>query len=95
LFIISCVHFPWISERLSWNEYHFLISYVGSFCLLIAFIHVFFHWKFESHTFNLKFLSMILLFSVLILRFIIYGIICPILKLIQYIKNRPLFNSSL
>ncbi|CAF3420244.1 unnamed protein product [Rotaria sp. Silwood1] len=95
LFILSYVHFPWISERLSWNEYHFLISYLGSFCLLIAFIHVFLHWKIDSYSFNLKFLSMILLFNVLVLRVIIYGIIHPILKLIQSIKNRPLQNSSL
>ncbi|CAF0855155.1 unnamed protein product [Rotaria sordida] len=95
LFILSYIHFPWISEYLSWNEYHFLISYLGSFCLLIASIHVFLHWKFDSYLFNLKFLSIILLFIVLILRFIIYGIIHPILKLIQYIKNRPLQNSSL
>jgi hypothetical protein len=80
LSILSFVHFPWISERLLWNEYHFLTAYFGPCCLLIGFIHVFLHWQFQSDLFNLKFVSMILPLVVIILRFIIYGIIQPIKK---------------
>jgi len=91
LCILSFVYFPWISERLLWREYQLLTSYLGPFCLLIAFIHVFIHWKseyydlYEKDLFRLKFLSMILPFIVLLLRFIIYGIIHPIVK---WIENR-------
>ena len=90
LSILAYVHFPWISERLLWNEYHFLTSYLGPFCLLIAFIHVVLNWKSDSDLFNLKFLSIILPIIVLSLRFLIYGIIHPIFKLIQWIQNRQL-----
>ena len=85
LFILSLVHFPWISERLQWSEYHFLTSYLGPFSLLLAFIHLYFYWNLQSDVFTLKFLSMILPLIVLILRLIIYGIIYPI----RWFRNRP------
>jgi len=97
LCILSFVYFPWISERLLWHEYHLLTSYLGPFALLIAFIHVFIHWKYEYYylyekdLFRLKFLSMILPFIVLLLRFIIYGIIHPIVK---WIDNRQRKNKT-
>lgn len=93
LCILSFVHFPWISERLLWQEYHLMTSYLGPFCLLMAFIHVFINWKYGyfylsvKSLFNLKFLSMILPLFVLSIRFIIYGIIHPTIKMIQSNKN--------
>ena len=95
LSILSYVHFPWISERLLWNEYHFLTSYLGPFCLLIAFIHVFIHLQHEAHLLNFKFSILILPFIVLMLRFIIYGIIHPAFKLIQWIRARQFEHLSL
>ncbi|CAF3738604.1 unnamed protein product [Rotaria magnacalcarata] len=95
LFILSYAHFPWISEHLLWNEYRLLTSFVGTCCLLLAFIHIFLHWKFNSDLFNLKLLSMIILFIVLILRLIIYGIIHSSFKLIQYIRTRSMETSLL
>jgi len=86
LFILSYIHFPWISERLIWTEYHFLTFYLGPFCLFLAFIHNYLYWKSQSHLFNLKFFSMILPLFVLIIHLIIYGIIQPI----QWIRNRHL-----
>ncbi len=90
LTILSFVYFPWISERLLWREYRLLTSYFGPFGLLIAFIHVFIHWKYyyyyhtnEKQLFTLKFLSMFLPFIVLIVRIMIYGIIYPIKRLIH------------
>jgi len=91
LCILSFVYFPWISERLLWREYHLLTSYLGPFGLLIGFIHIFIHWKYDYYhyytndkcLFQLKFLSMFLPFIVLLLRFIIHGLINPINKLIQ------------
>jgi hypothetical protein len=83
LSILSFVHFPWISERLQWKEYHFLTSYLGPFGLLLAFIHLYLYWHLESDLFSLKFITMILPFIVLILRFIIYGILHPI----QWLRN--------
>jgi len=90
LSILSYIHFPWISERLLWNEYRFLISYLGPFCLFLAFIHNYFYWKSQSPTYNLKLFSMILPLFVLIIRFIIYGIIHPI----QWVKNRQLKKNT-
>ena len=100
LFTISFVYFPWISERLLWREYRLLTSYLAPFCLLIGFIHVFIHWKYqyiyrnasENIFFHLKFLSMILPFLVLLLHFTLYGIIYPIGKL-NY--NRQKKNKTL
>ncbi|CAF2520638.1 unnamed protein product [Rotaria sp. Silwood2] len=95
LCILSFVYFPWISEHLLWREYHLLTAYLGPFCLLIAFIHVYISWKYDyyyayhKHLFNLKFLSMFLPLIVLLLSFIIYGIIHPIIKLIQWNRSRP------
>ena len=97
LCILSFVYFPWISEYLLWNEYHLLTSYLGPFCLLIGFIHTFIHWKYsyfysyQKYFFQLKFFSMILPFIVLFLRFIIDGIIHPIMKLSQ---NRQRINKT-
>ncbi|CAF3737253.1 unnamed protein product [Adineta steineri] len=94
---LSFVYFPWISERLLWHEYRLLTSYLGPFCLLIAFIHVFIHWKYEYYylyvkdLYHLKFLSMILPFFVLLLRFIIYGIVYPTVK---WIENRQKHNKT-
>jgi hypothetical protein len=93
LCILSSVYFPWISEYLLWHEYHLLTSYLGPFCLLIAFVHVFIHWKYEyfhsyeKHFFQLKLFSMILPSIVLLLRFLIYGILHPIMKLIENQKK--------
>ncbi|CAF4424304.1 unnamed protein product, partial [Rotaria sp. Silwood2] len=95
LCILSFVYFPWISEHLLWREYHLLTAYLGPFCLLIAFIHVYISWKYDyyyayhKHLFNLKFLSMFLPLIVLLLSFIIYGVIHPIIKLIQWNRSRP------
>ncbi|CAF3596754.1 unnamed protein product [Rotaria sordida] len=95
LCILSFVYFPWISERLLWREYHLLTAYLGPFCLLIAFIHVYISWKHDDYyaqrkyLFNLKFLSMFLPLIVLLLSFIIYGIIHPIIKLIQWNRSQP------
>jgi len=91
LCILSFVYFPWISERLLWHEYHLLTSYLGPFGLLIAFIHVFVHWKHDYYyyytsdkcLFQLKFISMFLPFIVLLLRLILYGLMNPINKLIR------------
>jgi len=94
LSILSYVHFPWISERLLWNEYHFVTAYLGPFCLLISFIHVGLNWKSNSNLFNIKLLSITLPLIVLILRFIIYGIIHPILKLIQWIQTRQVTKKT-
>ena len=94
LCILSFVYFPWISERLLWHEYHLLTSYLGPFCLLIAFIHVFIVWKYnyyyknDKNLFNLKFLSMILPCMVLLLRMILYGVIGPTNRLFKWIENR-------
>ncbi|CAF1636917.1 unnamed protein product [Adineta ricciae] len=89
LCILSCVHFPWISEHLLWKEYHFLTSHLGLFCLLFAVIHpTILHWNSTSGAFDLKAFSLILPMFVLILRLIIYGLIYPIQKLIQWTKQR-------
>ncbi|CAF3358069.1 unnamed protein product [Rotaria socialis] len=95
LCILSFVYLPWISEHLLWREYHLLTAYLGPFCLLISFIHVFINWKYEYYyssqkrLFNLQFMSMFLPFVVLLLTFIIYGIIRPTMELIQWKENRP------
>jgi len=93
LSILSFVFFPWISERLQWREYHLLTSHVGSFSLVFAFLHVFFHWKYDYYyyyyhnineqkdLFQLKFLSIFLPIIVLLTRFILYGILRPIHKI--------------
>ncbi|CAF1239620.1 unnamed protein product [Rotaria sp. Silwood1] len=99
LCILSFVYFPWISERLLWREYHLLTAYLGPFCLLIAFIHVYISWKYDYYShhqylFNLKFFSMFLPLIVLVLSFIIYGIIHPIIKLIQWNRTRPRKNKT-
>ncbi|CAF1110353.1 unnamed protein product [Adineta steineri] len=94
LSILSYVHFPWISERLLWNEYYLLTSYLGPFCLLIAFIHVVLHWKSNLNSSNLTFLSLILSLLVLTLRFLIYGILHPIIKLIHWLDNRQFHHRT-
>lgn len=94
LCIVSYSHFPWISERLLWSEYHFLTSYIGIFCLIVGFFHIFLHWKFNSDSFYLKLISMILLSIVLLLHLTIYGIISPILQFTQCIKTRSIESSS-
>lgn len=83
LTIVASVHLPWISERLLWKEYHLFSSSLGVIGLILSFLHVFLHWTMISETWNLKFFSMILPLLVLILRFIIYGLIHPSLKLIH------------
>ncbi|CAF1329120.1 unnamed protein product [Adineta ricciae] len=86
LCILSFVYFPWISERLQWREYYILTSHFGPFCLVIAFIHVYIQWKYgyeylhQQDFFRLRFISMILPFFVLTLRFTLHGIIHPLLK---------------
>lgn len=100
LCILSFVYFPWISERLLWREYHLLTTYLGPFCLLIAFIHVLINWQYEYYhsyhirLFSLKFFSILLPFIVLLLIFIIYVILRPTIQLIQWKKTRPRQSQS-
>ena len=97
LVTLTFVYFPWLSERLLWREYYFLTSYLGPFGLLMGFIHVLIHWKYDYHylsqinqrtLFTLKFLSMILPLLVLVLRLIIYGIVYPINQLIDHRERK-------
>ena len=91
LAILSSVYLSWISERLHWKEYRFLTSYFGPFCLLLAFLHVLFHWTFDSDVFNIKLVSMILPLVTLILRFTVYGMIRPLLAMI--VESTPKQNN--
>ena len=90
LCILTFVHFPWISERLLWNEYRFFTFYLGPFTLLFAFLHLYLYCNFQSSLISLKFLSMILPLMVLILRLIISGILHPI----QWFRHRRLKKNT-
>ena len=88
LAIFSSIHLPWISERLHWKEYHLFTSYLGVICLILSFLHVFFHWTLISDMWNVKFFAMILPLIVLITRLTIYGMVYPTLKCLHWIQHR-------
>lgn len=79
LIILSLITSSWISERLLWKEYHFLLDYLGPLSLLFAGIHLYIYWYVQNSFLNRQFL--VLIFSMFVLIF--YGII----RVIQWRKT--------
>lgn len=94
LYILACAHLPWASDRILWVEYHFLTSYVGLFCLLLASAHlIILHAKANVSSFSLKTFALVLALTVLILRLVVYGMIYPIRAFVQQAR-RPLVQTG-
>ncbi|CAF0890198.1 unnamed protein product [Didymodactylos carnosus] len=97
LIILTIVYLPWINERLLSNEWRIIVSYVGSLTLLLGFIHVLLllvkQWNSYESLFNLTFISLLLSLCVVIVRLIVYAIIYPLLKTIDWLKRRRNKNS--
>ncbi|CAF1050877.1 unnamed protein product [Didymodactylos carnosus] len=97
LSILAIVYTPWTNERLLWNEWRIIVSYVGPLAFLLGFIHTLLllvkQWNLYSNLFNLTFISLLLPLCVIIVRIIVYAIIYPIMKLIDWLERRRLQNT--